>query len=514
VQAQTTRAVKADFESYPQRQRAAAGRRRRDAGILLRCAFVAGTALVAANAPARSADVALERKIPASVVAQGWAGLYGGAHAGFGWGKKIFVDNFPVFDGEIDAEPRVSGGIAGLHAGYNHQIGRVVLGAEVEFTWSGIGNDRFPCFHFGDQLCSAKPQWFATAAGRIGVTNGLALFYLKGGAAWVHDHYFNIATCAGSQPIVSGGVTAACGVPFYANQTRLGWMVGAGIERFIGRHWSLKLEYSYMDFGARSVPFEDGGGGFFTEEIHQKINTVKLGVNYYFGAAPQPAADAPAMPAKAGNNPAARVSAFSGFDVSKYNYSGYVGALFAPAGDIEESGPRLYLLGDISGYKYRANGDFIRGLGTGADFLAGYALAGDSYVINLLAGGNAANHMLSAIDTTNSVQGTAFGAKARADAWINPTPQTMMYGEAEYSTAFQTYLAKAKVGVDATAGQQVFVGPEAAILGNSRFRQWRVGMHVTQLRIGQVQLEAAAGFARDTNVGNGAYGSIGLSTDF
>ena len=67
-----------------------------------------------------------------------------------------------------------------------------------------------------------------------------------------------------------------------ADHTRFGWLIGAGIEHFFARNWSLKLEFSHMDFGGRSVPFEDGGTGFFTEEIHQRINVVKAGFNYHF----------------------------------------------------------------------------------------------------------------------------------------------------------------------------------------------------------------------------------------
>ena len=144
----------------------------------------------------------------------------------------------------------------------------------------------------------------------------------------------------------------------------------------------------------------------------------------------------------------------------------------------------------------------------------GYGFEGDNYSINLLAGANAANHMLSDIDPDNSVQGTAIGAKVRGDAWVNPTDNTLTYGEAEYSTAFRTYYAKTKVGFDITNGKHIFLGPEVAALGDERSSQWRVGAHLTQLKFGDVQVDVSAGYSNDNTVGAGAYTHTELSTNF
>ena len=478
-------------------------------------------ALVAAGAPAWAADIAAvigptpgATARPASVV-DPWTGIYFGGHIGFGWGNKTFVDNFPVYDGEIDAATHAQGGLGGLQLGYNYYVNGLVLGAEGEFSWSDVHNTDFACFSFGDQVCSARAQWFATLAGRIGVTNGPALFYLKGGAAVVHDHFDNLATCAGSQPTSRDGISAACGDSFSADHTRFGWLVGAGIEHFFARNWSLKLEFSHMDFGGRSVPFEDGGTGFFTEEIHQRINVVKAGINYHFdwGAAARSPLDARGD-ASGTVDETFRVLGFSGYDVAKQSHGGWVGALIAPVTDLDTSGPRLFIMAEGGTYKYAVDGGSIRGIEAAGTLLAGHAFEGDNYSVNLLVGANAINHMLSAIDPTNSVQGTAFGVKARADAWVNPTPQTLVYGEAEYSTAFRSYFAKAKFGYDVTQAQQVFIGPEVAASGNQRYDQWRIGAHVTQLQIGRINMDISAGYAHDSTVGASAYGTTEFSTKF
>lgn len=476
-------------------------------------------AFITASMPASAADAPLVLKVRPSVVSPGWTGFYAGGHAGYGRGKKKFLDNFPFFDGETDADVRVGGGLFGLQGGYNFQVDRFVFGIEGDFSWSDVKRNGFSCFTFGDQICSAAPEWFGTLAGRIGIANELTLFYLKGGGAWTRDHFSNLATCEGSQPTVRDGIGAACGDTFFANQTRFGWLIGAGIEYFVAPQWSVKLEYNYTDFGGRSVPFNDGGDGFFTEEIHQKINVVKAGINYHFdagSAAASPAARPGGVfkaPSKT-EDESSRVLAFSGVDVAKYSYSALAGALIAPSQNLDTSGLRVFLLGDGGTYKYPGDNGFIRGIHTGGEVLAGYGLEGDNYSINLLAGVNAINHMLSAVDTENRVQGTAFGAKVHGDAWVNPTARTLLYGEAEYSTAFGTYFAKAKLGYDVTKDSQVFVGPEVVALGDQRFNQWRAGLHVTQMKFGKLQVDVSGGYARDNVGGGGAYTTIEFSRNF
>ncbi len=398
---------------------------------------------------------------------------------------------------------------AGFQLGYNYRTDWLLLGIEGEFSWSDIKSNNFACFTFGDQVCSATSEWFATLAGRIGYADGPSLFYFKGGAAWTRDHFTNLATCAGSQPTTRNGISAACGDTFYANQNRLGWLIGGGIEYLFATNWSLKIEYNYMDFGSRSVSFEDTGTGFFTEEIHQRVHIAKIGFNYHFGGG--------AMAGRSGwlnGDFARRALGFSGFDVSNRSYSGYAGTLIAPYGDLNSSGLRLYILGEAGSYKYPVTTGYIKGTYASGDLLVGYGFEGDNYSINLLAGGNAVNHMLSEIDVDNSVNGTAFGGKARADAWINPTPQTLVAGEAEYSTAFRAYYAKGKLGFDITNGQQVFIGPEVSTGGDERSKQWRVGGHITQLKVGGVEIDISGGYAYDDSLGAGGYTTVGMSAYF
>jgi outer membrane immunogenic protein len=475
--------------------------------------YWAAAIIMAASSQAWAADMPLKAP-PPPFDPDPWTGFFGGPHFGYGWGDKTWIDNFPTPDGELDADAHVKGFIGGLQGGYNWKFNHVLIGVEGDFTWSGIKSD-FSCFAFGNQICSAKPEWFATVAGRLGWVQGSALFYLKGGAAWTQDHFTDLATCSGGQPTSRAGITAACGDTFFGDQTRVGWLAGAGIEVFFAKQWSAFGEYNYMDFGARSVTFLDGGNGFFTEEIHQRINLIKVGVNYHFWPAQPSGALGYAAPiADSAEERDNYVTAFTGVDVGKHSVSGFAGALISPYKDLDTSGLRFWMMGEGGAYKYPADGSFIRGHYESGDALAGYSWEGDNYSIALLGGFNAINHTLNEIDTTNPVQGTRFGFKVRADATVNPTPKTLTAGEAEYSTAFNTYSSKAKFGYDFTNGKQIFFGPEAGASGDDRYNQWRIGAHVSQIKFWSLQVDVSAGFARDSVVGDGAYGTVEISTSF
>ena len=232
---------------------------------------------------AQAAD--LPMKAPAMIAAaapMSWTGFYVGGHIGWGWGTKEWsnscdaVGNLGCFSPTVVARSTASGFLGGVQAGYNYQINTLVLGVEGDFSWADVSVTS-TCFG-GISTCSSKADWFGTLAGRIGGTVGPALFYAKGGAAWVHDKYAeNCPTCSLGSPVTWDG-----------GQTRAGWMVGAGIEYAFARNWSAKIEYDFMDFGTTSVRMTDLPVAFpirptaYNVDILQRVNVVKAGVNYRF----------------------------------------------------------------------------------------------------------------------------------------------------------------------------------------------------------------------------------------
>jgi outer membrane immunogenic protein len=467
---------------------------------------------IAVTTGAGAADMPV--KVPPTVVPFAtWTGFYVGADVGGGFSQKKFLNNFPTPDLALDAAPNPSGWVGGLQAGYNYQINSLLLGVEGGFTWIGA-RSTFHCFTFGAQSCTADPEWLATITPRIGAIFGPALFYVKGGAAWIRDTYTDISSVAAH----AGGVFSAPGDLFTAHNIRPGWTAGGGIEYLFMPNWSVRVEYDYAGFRDQSVGFTDGGSGYFTELIKQNLQIATVGVDYHFGAAA--AAPAPIV-VKASRDdkdeedePGDKVLPFTGVDVSKWSVDTWAGALIAPWKDLDTSGPRVWIYGGGGVYKYPGQGTIFRGAYEEADALFGYGFEGNNYSINALIGVNANNQMVTPFDPDNKVQGTEGGVKVRGDAYTNPTPQTMTYGEAEYSTAFQTYYLSQKVGYDITNSKEIFFGPIATLFGDERYHQWRVGAHISNIKFGKIQVDLSAGYADDSVVGTGAFGKIEVSTTF
>jgi outer membrane immunogenic protein len=108
------------------------------------------------------------------------------------------------------------------------------------------------------------------------------LLYVKGGAAWVRDHFSQNRNVA-SQGLAVGN---------YANAdvTRSGYVVGAGAEYRFTNNWSVFAEYNYIGLGGTqrttfiSTALSPAGAGTpFTLDVRQdNLQLGLVGVNYRF----------------------------------------------------------------------------------------------------------------------------------------------------------------------------------------------------------------------------------------
>lgn len=215
------------------------------------------------------------------------------------------------------------------------------------------------------------------------------------------------------------------------------------------------------------------------------------------------------------SQPDQQVFVFSGTDFNSFNSRfGFVGTTIAPWG-LDTTGFRAGGFSGLGSYTYQTN-DGTKGGGkfVTTDAMIGWAVASANSNTKLMVGANFQDHKLDSPDPTNPVQGAKTGFKGQIDTYINPTPSTMLFGLASYSTAFQTYFTEAKAGIALSDDRGVFVGPQFIALGNARFDQWRVGLHLTGVRFGYLEIDLAGGFLRDSGSGNGAYGTIGGSFRF
>jgi outer membrane immunogenic protein len=211
---------------------------------------------------ASAADVAVRPAVEAPYAMYNWTGFYLGAHVGYAFGRKDwFDDNGASETGSHD----VSGMIAGGQFGFNWQIRSVVLGIEGDASWANVNGGHF--WEEGGFTVGTDVRWLGTIGGRLGYAFDRVLFYAKGGAAFAHDEHSFVEGLASAE----------------GEKTRWGWMIGGGVEAAWVGNWSIKGEYSYMDFGKQAVAFTGQSGPAFTSHIEQELHLIKVGLNYRFG---------------------------------------------------------------------------------------------------------------------------------------------------------------------------------------------------------------------------------------
>jgi outer membrane immunogenic protein len=193
------------------------------------------TAAIADGASAPAADLAL--------TSTDWSGLYVGVQGGGAWshtGWTFPVDSFfTVFDGNKSFNAVSSGGVMGGHVTLNHQIGSLVIGAEllvsaadVERERTGAITQEFPTDRFTTRLTN-----YGTLTGRLGYAHDDWLIYLSGGFAAGH-----ISLDAVSGPPVAGVVGQVGG--------RInGYTLGGGGEYMIARNVAIGVQYDYIKLG-------------------------------------------------------------------------------------------------------------------------------------------------------------------------------------------------------------------------------------------------------------------------
>jgi opacity protein-like surface antigen len=224
-----------------------------------------GNAAIAADVPARAYT-----KAPVIDPASNWTGFYAGFHAGYGLGAtELQILNI-----------RTDGALGGVQAGYNQQIGNLLLGIEADISFSGInGNRTVSVLNQATLTQTSQINWLSTVTGRIGFANGRWLTYAKGGFAWANeDHGYDVlVSVPGPDRITLSG-----------SETRRGWVVGAGMEYALANSWSLRGEYNFISFPDHDFDFNgtraSTGPIVSTASTKQTLHLIKLGANYQFGA--------------------------------------------------------------------------------------------------------------------------------------------------------------------------------------------------------------------------------------
>jgi outer membrane immunogenic protein len=217
------------------------------------------TSAIAADLPVKAA--------PLPVAAPLWTAFYIGAHGGWGQGRSHLEDPSLVAFGPNPMSVESRGSLAGVQMGADWQFGNLVVGAEIDGSWSSIKASVTDPAAFVQPIfagISLEYKAFATGTGRVGYAFGNLLGYVKGGAAWANIEYR----------------TSTFGpVPTIIDHQRTGLTAGAGLEYLVMRNLSVRAEYDYINFGATSMSL---GCRNVPCNVDHELHLVKLGLNWRF----------------------------------------------------------------------------------------------------------------------------------------------------------------------------------------------------------------------------------------
>jgi outer membrane immunogenic protein len=269
-----------------------------------------GNSAMAADMPVKAAPP------PALCPACDWTGFYIGFNVGGSIGSNdtnnaiSLSPNAPSAGvtnpiSALSYRHSPTGAVGGGQIGFNWQAGKWVFGLEADWDATSqrdtVNNHAFLASTVVvapaslDYRDEQSIKWLATARGRLGWTNDCFLWYVTGGAAWgrVESNYnFQVSGLNAGGATVFGTAPVAAGF----SSDRLGWTIGGGVETSLGwfgslgKNWSAKLEYLYVDLGTVSnsftVPLTTTPAAFytFTSTSHIHDHIIRVGVNYRFGS--------------------------------------------------------------------------------------------------------------------------------------------------------------------------------------------------------------------------------------
>lgn len=229
---------------------------------------VAAVALLTTLPPSNSTAVAADLSVKASppvVEAPLWTAFYIGIHGGAGQGRSSLEDpRYDITYQPIHVESR--GSLAGVQVGADWQLGSVVVGGEIDASWSSIKGrltDSSLFTNFVTSGISAEYKTLATATGRVGYAYGNLLGYAKGGVAWANIDYRT-------------GINTP--FPSIVDHQRTGLTAGAGLEFLVIKNLSVRAEYDFVYFGAQAIQLSSR----VPVNVDHELHLVKLGLSWRF----------------------------------------------------------------------------------------------------------------------------------------------------------------------------------------------------------------------------------------
>jgi opacity protein-like surface antigen len=204
-----------------------------------------------------------------------WTGAYVGASAGRIWGREYWVFRDPP---NTTVDPDFGGYLFGGQAGYNIQMGRIVVGVEGDYGFSNAkGGKSCPNGFFF--TCEAEADQLASITARLGYAWGRALFYAKGGWAGGEVTAGTFQNTGGN-PLLFITLSPVTSTSHWAN----GWTLGGGMEFALTDRWSAKAEYMHYDLGKEAFTTFIAPPLTGIADADTRGDIVRVGINYHFGS--------------------------------------------------------------------------------------------------------------------------------------------------------------------------------------------------------------------------------------
>jgi hypothetical protein len=196
---------------------------------------------------------------------------------------------------------------------------------------------------------------------------------------------------------------------------------------------------------------------------------------------------------------------YSGFDIWRFGRTGYGGFYAAPDG-LGNDGLIVRLFVSDGRERYdaaskRVSTDILR-----ISLSPGWRVSEGSFELKVFAGPELESRTADLPAAKTSI--THIGARAGAEAWWEPWPELMLASSLSANTNFNAWSARGAAGW--RLADQFWAGPEVLASGDAFSKQFRVGAHLTGLRLAAIEWSLAAGFVQDSFGRNGAYGRIGV----
>lgn len=212
-----------------------------------------------------------------------------------------------------------------------------------------------------------------------------------------------------------------------------------------------------------------------------------------------------------GSGEVSRTLLFAGTDIWRDGAFLHGGILWSPGG-IDAPGFALKLLIGSGMYRYRSGalgGVEVTGRQTAVFVLPGWRMRAGPVTATVFAGLDMQRHRLLPDDPASGLRGNKTGLRSGIELWYQPNHYTMASADVSVSTVGPSLSGRIAFGRKVENGG--FAGPELqAFSGRDSYRQWRIGLHLTDWYVAGAELSAGIGWSTDSDRRDGLYARFGF----